>query len=315
RAVEPFVRGFEAAAEDAFLHPRLALGELAVGGEAGELRARAGAAGRAVVRLARAEHEVTRLRAGGNSGAEQLDVVDIGMSLRIERLADAPGDIREALDVLEPQLLAVLLDEEEAVPAPGNVAGDAAKAGHFDADRFLLAPARHVGHRHSPIACEGRAHDADRRVDAMLAGLDAPEVRERDHQADRAVAAHADRADVVEVDDAGGAAGLRGLDQQRADDDIRAARLVDARGAEAVELAREAIAPLGEAPAAEVRQPVHDYARRLTAGVGIDDLDAPHARHSLLPPSEQPVEQRLEEQHERARDDGEENKEQEEVGL
>src|SRR4029077_5208546 len=100
--------------------------------------------------------------------------------------------------------------------------------------------------------------------------------------ADCAVPAHADRADVVEVDDAGGAAGLRRLDQERADDHVRAARLVDAGRAEAVELAREALAPLGQAAAAEVRQPVHHDARRLAAGIGVDDLAAPQWGQALL---------------------------------
>src|SRR5436190_9455163 len=58
RAVEPSVRSGERAADDALLHPRRALGELAVGGETSELGAGARAARRAVVGVAGTQHEV-----------------------------------------------------------------------------------------------------------------------------------------------------------------------------------------------------------------------------------------------------------------
>src|SRR6185369_16440580 len=51
------------------------------------------------------------------------------------------------------------------------------------------------------------------------------------------------------------------------------------------------------------------------AGMGINDLDAPHGSLSLLPAREQSIEQRLEDEHHRARDDGEEDEEEEEIRL
>src|SRR5690606_28573379 len=53
-----FVAGLELAANDTGLAPDLSRRELAVGGQAGQFGAGAGAAGRAVVGLAGAEHEV-----------------------------------------------------------------------------------------------------------------------------------------------------------------------------------------------------------------------------------------------------------------
>ena len=114
---------------------------------------------------------------------------------------------------------------------------------------------------------ESRRDLPNGRVDAVLAGLDAAQMRERDHQADGAVPAHADRADVVEEDDAGGARLVRRLDEQRPHDHVRAARLVDARGTVAVELPGEALAPCGEAAAAEVGHAVDHHASWLAAGV------------------------------------------------
>ena len=51
------------------------------------------------------------------------------------------------------------------------------------------------------MQCGG--HDADGGFDAMIAGLNLAKVRQRDDQADRAMAAHAKVADVVEEDHAG----------------------------------------------------------------------------------------------------------------
>ena len=94
----------EHAADDALLPPHLASAQLAVGGEAGELRARAGAARRAVVGLAGAQHEVAAVGAGRASRAEQFDVVDqravrAGDALRDQRVADRRAEVGQRLDV------------------------------------------------------------------------------------------------------------------------------------------------------------------------------------------------------------------------
>ena len=68
---------FEDAAHDALLPPDFAGRELAVGVEAGQLGAGAGAAGRAVVGLAGAEHEILAIGAGRVWRTEEFDVVDL----------------------------------------------------------------------------------------------------------------------------------------------------------------------------------------------------------------------------------------------
>ncbi len=103
-----------------------------------------------------------------------------------------------------------------------------------------------------------------------------PEMRQRRDHADRAVAAHPDVADVVEEDHAGGTGAVLRLDEQRADDHVRAARLVDDGGAVAVELAPEAFAARGKRPRAEVGAAGDDYPGRLAAGVRIDDGQTLH---------------------------------------
>ena len=120
-------RAFEDAADDALLPPDLALAELAVGDQARELGAGAGAAGRAIVGLAGAEDEVLAVGTGRGGRAEQLDVVDLAAvgardPLCGQGLTDSPGDVGQPFDVRQGEVLAVVADEEEPVATPGDIA-------------------------------------------------------------------------------------------------------------------------------------------------------------------------------------------------
>ena len=88
-------RAFEDAADDALLPPDLARAQLAVGGQAGQLGAGAGAARRAVVGLAGAEHEVPAVGAGRGRRAEQLDVVDLAAVRAGDALRSMPWRMRQ----------------------------------------------------------------------------------------------------------------------------------------------------------------------------------------------------------------------------
>ena len=79
---------------------------------------------------------------------------------------------------------------------------------------------------------ESRGDDANAGFNPVLAGLNASEVRQGDHQPNRAMAAHAKVADVVEKDDPGNARFVDRLDQESTDDDLGATRFVDNRGTE-----------------------------------------------------------------------------------
>src|SRR5205085_6303860 len=89
----PAVARAEAAADQALLGPRLALFELALGRETGELGAGAGAARGAIVGTARAEHEVACARSAAGRAGEQLDVIDLGETGGIHRLSELPGKL------------------------------------------------------------------------------------------------------------------------------------------------------------------------------------------------------------------------------
>ena len=108
-------------------------------------------------------------------------------------------------------------------------------------------------------------------------------MRERHREADRPVAAHADIADIVEEDDASGACGIVRFAQERPNDRVVAARLVDGEAAEMIELAGEAGASFSKRTVAERWSPIHDHAGGFTLGMGIDD---PHRVQSLAPGQE-----------------------------
>src|SRR5205823_4918669 len=143
------VRRLEDTADDAFLPPDLALAQLPVGREAGELGAGAGAARRAVVGPAGAENEVADVVRRVLRRAEELNVVNLlpadpGHPAPRQFLSQPPGVIGEALDVREFEFQAVRTTKEEPVPAPGDVAGDGADPRHIDADVRGQAVARHI---------------------------------------------------------------------------------------------------------------------------------------------------------------------------
>src|ERR1700734_1118894 len=117
---------FEDTTDHAFLAPSLAGCEKAIGIQAGQLGAGAGAAGRAVVFLPWTEHEVPGVKAGSLRGTVELDVIDF-RSLRAlnlvggEGLANGPGEADELLQIFAIDGVGMMLDEKEPVAAVGDV--------------------------------------------------------------------------------------------------------------------------------------------------------------------------------------------------
>ena len=110
----------------------------------------------------------------------------------------------------------------------------------------------------------------------MLARTDAAQMRQRDHETNRAVAAHLERPDVVEEEDARDARLVRRLHEQRADNHIRPARFIHDGGTKTIMLFAEDLQLLRHRAATKVRPPTDNDASRFAARVGIDDLDAFH---------------------------------------
>ena len=108
----------------------------------------------------------------------------------------------------------------------------------------------------------------------MVARLNPAQVRQRDHQADGAVAAHAEIADVVEKNHTRCAGRIFRFDQQRAHHHIRTARFIHDGGAKVVVCLLKTVTPDRERSAPKVRATGNNDARRFAAGVRINDPDA-----------------------------------------
>jgi len=105
---------------------------------------------------------------------------------------------------------------------------------------------------------------------------------ERCDQTDRAVPAHPQVAHIVEEDDAEPAIGAVGFDEQRANDRIRAPRLVDDGRTIGIEVPLKALHPLLERSLPQVGAAIEHQPRGFAAGVRINDAhrERAHGRES-----------------------------------
>lgn len=270
---------FKQAADDAFLAPDLPGAQFSVGVKARHFCGSAGATRRAVVAFSRAEHKILAVRAGELGRAEKFDVIDFratlpGDLLPGQLLADSPGELRKGVDVFESDFHTVILDEEEPIAAPSDVACEFSVAGNIHSDICSAAVTGDVFDGDFAVGMETRGDFANGRFDVMTSWRKFPQIGERDEQADGAVPTHSEVTDIIKKDDPGGRGGILGFAEKRADDSIRATRLVYHGGAEGVKLVAKVFEARGHRAVAEVRTAFNDDASRLAAGVGVDDADA-----------------------------------------
>lgn len=91
-------------------------------------------------------------------------------SLRAEGPADLPREVGQRLDVLQGDGQAMLLDEEEPVAAPGDIAADDPQARHLDRDLLGMAVGGNIREGDGAIGVEGRRHGAHGGVEADFPG-------------------------------------------------------------------------------------------------------------------------------------------------
>ena len=89
---------------------------------------------------------------------------------------DGGGDLCQFGDVVGGNAQAVVIDEEEPVAAPGDVAVDAAEAGNVERDLLAVAVGAHVFDADAAVCVQGAADVAHRRFHGMHARRDATEV-------------------------------------------------------------------------------------------------------------------------------------------
>ena len=201
--------------------------QLAVGVQAGQLGAGAGAARRAVIRVAGAQHK-----------AAAVGAVTLGRTVRCGRLGAPSAPVMPARDRAHLHALGVArqrwrccsrsvcpcsLTRKNQLPPHATSPVTVPRPSTSTLTDFEMTVARHVAHRH---AVRVEASQAFRRsprakqagevgpcsvASTMPTGVSMrcapapslPMIRQRRHQPDRAVPAHAEIADVVEEDHAG----------------------------------------------------------------------------------------------------------------
>src|SRR5579863_3218650 len=168
----------------------------------------------------------------------------------------------------------MIADQKEPISAPCDVAVNRAVAGNFDRDFRLFAVARNVYDGHFPGLVQSCRDEAHGRLDAMVADFNFPKIGKRNNEADGAMNAHPEVADVVKEDDARRIGGVDRLAEHRADDNVGATGFIHRGTAEMIVLAAKDLQALGHRTGIEVRTTAYDDASRFTAGVRINHMDA-----------------------------------------
>src|SRR5206468_6915967 len=209
-------------------------------------------------------------------GSEERQLIDrlavgAGDAIACQCLANCLRHVRQTLHASDAELLGMLVDEKEPIAAPRYISDDVARAIETDHGIVLIAIARDILHRDIAGRTELGGDDANGSLDLMDSCVDQAEVVECGDQTDHSMATHAEITGAVEKNDAVRAGWIGRRTEQRAYERIRAARLPDDSGTEAVELIAKPVATLGERPHAEVRASIHDDACRLSSCVRVHD--------------------------------------------
>jgi hypothetical protein len=112
--------------------------------------------------------------------------------------------------------------------------------------------------------------NADRRLDEVMAWLDAALEGKRGGDADDSMAAHAQVSSVVEEDDRGRASGVDRLEEKCTDQHIGAAGLAQDGAAVEVVLGAQEFESLGQRPGAQEGPPGDYGSGRFSRGVRVD---------------------------------------------
>lgn len=276
---------FKDAADNAFLSPDLALAELAVLEKARKLCTRARAARAPVVFESRAEHKVSAVCI--QRRREKLDVVYHGAVFagHIVGAESCPNIDRifgELFEISEVDRQPVVADEKEPIAAPGDIAYDAAAAGHVDLDRLCKAIARNVSYRDRSVIVKRGLDRADRCFDLVFTGRDAAHILQSLDEADRTVPAHSEVSDIIEIDDAGSRGLIYRFAQKRPNDGIVTSWFANDGRTKPVIFTAKYLEPLTHQAVAEIRKAADDNSRRLAARVRIDRFDPLSVAHLFV---------------------------------
>jgi len=115
----------------------------------------------------------------------------------------------------------------------------------------------------------------------VLPRTDSSHVGEGRYDTDGAMTAHSEVPNVVEEDHGRGGLWINGFAEERADYNLRSARLTDDSAPEVVEFAPKALHPAWQISFFEIRSTGNDDSCRLPCGVGVDYLN-PAGFHAIM---------------------------------
>ena len=171
-------------------------------------------------------------------------------------LADGPGKLGQLFNICGIQLHGIVIHQKKPIAGPCDVADDAPVAWHLNRLHFCgRALTGDIDHGYFAGFMERGGNGAHGCFDAMIAVGDFAQVRQRSHQSNCAVHAHAEISNIVEENHAGGTGGIGRLAEDSADDDVGAAGFVGQCAAEIIVFAGES-APFAR-PRYRRRDPGH----------------------------------------------------------
>ena len=139
----------------------------------------------------------------------------------------------------------MILHQEKPVSTPGDIALEAAIAGNLQLDSSPVPVAGNIHQRDAIGIVELDPDIADRGLQQVIARPDLAHVSQRDSQADRAMAAHVEDANVIKENHARTGLRVHRWTDQPANPDIPTTRLIDNGRAKAVMVAGKQLTSFG----------------------------------------------------------------------
>src|SRR5215469_9312399 len=182
-----------------------------------------------------------------------------------QRLRNRPGKLGQAVHVRHAQIKGMIIDKEEPVAAPGDVAAYSAETIDFNRHLTRVTVAWYVVESHRARFVQYRFDLANRCLDLVLAGSDSSKVSKRDKKPNCTVTTHAQVRHVVEENHACRARGVHWLAQERSHYLIGSTRLSDHGGAKPVVFGTQQVQAMRQRFTAKVRATLYDYPGGLAA--------------------------------------------------
>jgi len=158
----------------------------------------------------------------------------------------------------------MIANQKEPIAAPCDITDQRADTRHFHRNSRSIPIAQNVAYPYAAICLEFGLNFTNRRFDAVPAWLNSAQMGQRANDTDCAVSTHAQISHIVKEEHACNALRIARLTQERAHNNIGAARLARQSGAKAIVLSAQNMESLYKSAFAQVRPALDDDTRRLS---------------------------------------------------